>query len=143
LIINLSIKIFVFCSKMGVFGSKSELMETGIGNRIRKIRKLKGYTQDFMAAKMNISQRAYSKIENNNIKLDWNRIVLISKLLEVDPMSLVNFDDNLIFNNCSQSGKFEIFNNHFPLELKESYEQRIEELKNEIAFLRNLLSKTS
>jgi len=128
---------------MGVFGSKSELMETGIGNRIRKIRKLKGYTQDFMAAKMNISQRAYSKIENNNIKLDWNRIVLISKLLEVDPMSLVNFDDNLIFNNCSQSGKFEIFNNHFPLELKESYEQRIEELKNEIAFLRNLLSKTS
>lgn len=118
-------------------------METGIGNRIRKIRELKGYTQDFMASKMNISQRAYSKIENNNIKLDWDRIVLISKLLEVDPMNLVTFDDNLIFNNCSQSGKFEIFNNHFPLELKQSYEQRIEELKTEITFLRNLLSNQS
>lgn len=118
-------------------------METGIGKRIRKIRELKGFTQNFMALKMNISQRAYSKIENNNIKIDWNRIVTISNLLEIDPMSLVNFDESLIFNNCTQSGKFEIFNNNFPIELKQSYEDRIVELKTEVEFLRKLLTSNS
>jgi transcriptional regulator with XRE-family HTH domain len=115
-------------------------MENKIGNRIRKIREIKGYTQEYMSAKMEISQRTYSKIENNDIKLDWDRIQSISKILEVDPLQLVSFDETLIFENCTQSGKFEVFNNnHFPSELKAVYEQRIEELKQEVCFLRQII----
>ena len=88
-------------------------MENKIGNRIRKIREIKGLTQGYMSAKMEISQRTYSKIENNDIKLDWDRIQSISKILEVDPLQLVSFDEALIFNNCSQSGKQNVYNNNF------------------------------
>jgi len=53
----------------------------------------------------------------------------------------VSFGDNLFFNNYSQSGKFQVFNNNFPDALKKSYEDRIEELKSEIVFLRIQLEK--
>jgi transcriptional regulator with XRE-family HTH domain len=114
-------------------------MKTAIGARIRKIREFKGYTQDYMSAKMDISQRAYSKIENDTVKLDWNRIQTISKILEIDPLSLVSFEESLVFNNCTQSGKFEVFHNNFPIELKIIYEQQILDLKQEVQFLRQLI----
>lgn len=117
-------------------------MKANIGDKIRKVRELKGLTQDFMAGKLEMSQRAYSKIENNDIKLDWGRIEDISKILEIEPTDLVSFDDSLVFNNCTQSGKFQVFNNNFPEELKKSYEDRIEHLGKEVLFLRGLLEKS-
>jgi transcriptional regulator with XRE-family HTH domain len=64
-------------------------MKANIGDKIRKVRELKGFTQDFMAGKLEMSQRAYSKIENNDIKLDWGRIEDISKILDIEPFDLV------------------------------------------------------
>lgn len=117
-------------------------MKANIGDKIRKVRELKGFTQDFMAGKLEMSQRAYSKIENNDIKLDWGRIEDISKIFEIEPFDLVSFDDSLVFNNCVQSGKFQVFNNNFPDELKKSYEDRINHLEKEVLFLRGLLAKS-
>lgn len=105
------------------------------------MRELKGFTQDFMAEKLEMSQRAYSKIENNDIKLDWGRIEDISRILDIEPTDLVSFDDSLVFNNCSQSGKFQVFNNNLPDELKKSYEDRVDHLEKEVLFLRGLLAK--
>ncbi|MCF6307759.1 MAG: helix-turn-helix domain-containing protein [Flavobacteriaceae bacterium] len=118
-------------------------MKEMIGNKIRKVRELKGYNQEYMALKLNISQRAYSKLERNETKLNWNRINDVSKILEIDPLDLVSFDENLIFNNCTQSGKFKNFYNNFPEELKKQYDLRIEEMKSEINFLRSLLDGNS
>lgn len=89
-----------------------------------------------------MSQRAYSKIENNDIKLDWNRIESISRILNIEPIDLVSFDDNLVFNNCTNSGKAHIMNNNFPDELKKSYEDSIAHLEQEILFLRSLITKS-
>lgn len=114
-------------------------MEVNIGNKIRKLRELKGFTQDYMARELAISQRSYSKIENNDIKLDWKRIENISRILEIEPLELISFDDSFIFNNCSQSGKIQTLNNNFPEELKKSYEDRISHLEGEVMFLRKLL----
>jgi transcriptional regulator with XRE-family HTH domain len=116
-------------------------MKANIGDKIRKVRELKGYSQEYMATQLDVSQRAYSKIENNDIKLDWGRIENISKILEIEPIDLVSFDDNLVFNNCTQSGKAHIINNNFPEELKKSYEDRIIHLEQEISFLRGILEK--
>ena len=114
-----------------------------IGNKIRKIRELKGFTQDYMAVKLEMSQRAYSKIENEEIKLDWQRIETISKVLGIDPIELVSFDDNLVFNNSPLSGKnnTNTMYNNFPDELKKSYEDRIQHLEKEILFLRDIIEK--
>ncbi|WP_035655447.1 helix-turn-helix domain-containing protein [Flavobacterium filum] len=118
-------------------------MKNNIGQKIRKVRELKGFTQDYMADKLAISQRAYSKLENNETKLDWEKIELVSSVLGVDPLELVAFDDTLVFNNCIQSGKFHIFNNNLPEELKKNYEERIEHLEKEIEFLRDLVNKSN
>lgn len=110
-----------------------------VGNKIRKIRELKGFTQDYMASQLEISQRAYSKLEKEEIKLDWQRIEKISHILEIEPIDLVSFDDNLVFHNSTQSGKINTINNHFPDELKKSYEDRIKHLEDEVVFLRSLI----
>jgi len=112
-----------------------------IGVKIRKIRELKGYTQGYMAQKLDISQRAYSKMERQETKINWERINDIAEVLDIDPVDLVSFDDSLIFNNCSQSGKANNIYNNFPDELKQQYEQRINELRTEVNFLRDMLSK--
>ena len=77
-----------------------------------------------------MSQRAYSKIENNDIKLDWGRIEDISKILKIEPAFLVSFDDSFVFNN------------HFSSELKKSYETLIDHLEKEVLFLRRLLEQS-
>ena len=54
-------------------------MKANIGDKIRKARELKGFSQDFMAGKLEMSQWAYSKIENNDIKLDWDELKIFLK----------------------------------------------------------------
>ena len=61
---------------------------------IRKIRAQKNYTQDYLAAKLSISQNAYSKIELGYSKLTLNRLFEIASILEVDAVQLINLDDN-------------------------------------------------
>jgi|SRR5690554_1924075 len=110
-----------------------------IGEKLRQIRKLKGYSQEYMAHRMKISQRAYSKIENNETRIDWEKLSEISNILKIKPSDITNFDDNLVFHNCTQSGKFEQFINQLPEKMITQYEERIKHLEEEIAFLRKQL----
>ncbi len=110
-------------------------MSQMIHDKIRKIRDYKGFTQDYMAEKLSLSQKAYSKIERGEVKLDWNRINEIALLLEVSPVDLVSNDYIFTFNNCSQSGKIETINN-LSTELKETYEKLIKEMENTINSLK-------
>lgn len=116
-------------------------MEKKIGSKIRQIRELKGFTQEYLAQQLGVSQRAYSKMERDEIKVDWNKITDIAGIFNIDPLDLVSFDDNLIFNNCTQSGKFNNFNNFIPEKLVEQYEARIKQLEEEIVFLRTIVGK--
>lgn len=38
-------------------------MKGQFGDKIRKVREIRGFSQEFMSEKLNLSQRAYSKIE--------------------------------------------------------------------------------
>lgn len=113
-----------------------------IGEKIRKIRSIKGYNQEYMAQKLSISQRSYSKLERGEIKIDWNRINDIAEILEVDPITLVNGEDIITFNNCNQSGKQNtIHNNYFPEEIKKNYDILLSEKDKIIQFLQDTISK--
>ncbi len=117
------------------------VMKNQIGSKIRKIRELKGLSQEYMSSRLSISQRSYSKLEREEIKLDWQRINEIATILEMDPIDLVSFDDSLVFHNCTQSGKAHTIYNQYPEELKQQYEQRIAHLEEEIVFLREQLAR--
>lgn len=60
-----------------------------IAANIRKIREYRNYTQDYLAAKMAISQNAYSKIELGYSKITLERLFQIATVLEVDVTGLI------------------------------------------------------
>jgi transcriptional regulator with XRE-family HTH domain len=88
-----------------------------------------------------VSQRAYSKMERGEIKLDWNKITTIAHIFDIDPIDLVCFYDNLIFNNCHMSGRANQFINQIPDKLIEQYESIIKFLVEKLLFLMSLLKK--
>jgi len=63
-----------------------------IASNIRKLREYRDYTQDYLAAKLNISQNAYSKIELGYSRITLERFFLISTVLEIDPADLITME---------------------------------------------------
>lgn len=106
---------------------------------IKQIRELKNISQDFIAAKLGISTRAYSKIETGETQLSIKRLNEISEVFEVPPLEILGFDDKQVFNNCKQDGNIGINHNYTSDKLIENYEKRITHLEGEILFLRNQL----
>ncbi|MGV0922721.1 helix-turn-helix transcriptional regulator [Empedobacter tilapiae] len=102
---------------------------------IRKIRESKGYSQEYMAQEMNLSQRAYSKIENCETKLDWEKLKIISKILEIEIGDLINYDKNSKINHHdfkhTSSSDLAVF-----ISL---YEDRILRIEKEMDFLREIV----
>ncbi len=60
------------------------LKTKNVAGNIRKIREYRNYTQDYLAAKLKISQNAYSKIELGYSKLTIDRLFQIAAILEVE-----------------------------------------------------------
>lgn len=71
---------------------KLEMKE--VASNIRKVREFRNYTQDYLAAKLEISQNAYSKIELGYSKITLDRLFHIALILEVQVMELLYFEKN-------------------------------------------------
>ncbi len=115
-----------------------------IGDKVRKIREMKGYSQEWVASQLNMVQTNYSKIERGETKdMTVKRLAEIAKVLEVDAAAILNFDEKQVFNSTfnNQSGNqgdnIVLMKNTFE-QMKEQYEARIRELKEEVAFLRDM-----
>lgn len=117
-----------------------------IGEKLRKIRTIKGFSQEYVSEKLNISQAAYSDIENNKTKINLERIQEIAALYNIDVNDLISFDENQVFNstfNENAKGFFnvrKVFNETFENE-RNIYEMQIGTLKDEIAYLRKKLDE--
>lgn len=113
-------------------------MELKIGENIRKVRELKGYSQDYMAQELGVSQRTYSAIENENNKIDTERLESIAKVLEVSVLDLLIFDDKVLFNNthCVGVGIYSTVNQGDNKRL-ELYESQMEEMRSEMKHMRS------
>lgn len=60
---------------------------------IRKQRETKNYTQEYLAAKLKISQNAYSKIELGYTKITLERLFQIAAVLETNIVELIDSRD--------------------------------------------------
>ena len=69
-----------------------------VGNKIKKLRELKNYTQEFMATSLNLSPNGYGKIERDEVDVTLGRLEEVAKILEVDYQQILNFDEKQIFN---------------------------------------------
>ncbi|EFK36395.1 Predicted transcriptional regulator [Chryseobacterium gleum] len=69
------------------------------GQNIRKIRRSKDLTQEYMAFEMGISQKAYSDIENSKVKINLEILTKISDILEIRPSDICS-----ISHKCGTDG---------------------------------------
>lgn len=107
--------------------------------KIKQLRELKNFTQEHMAQQLGLSTRAYSKIESGETQLTINRLNEISEILGIDPIEVLGFDHQNIFNNCTQEGNIGINHINIPDKLIDQYEKRIQQLESEVLFLRALV----
>jgi transcriptional regulator with XRE-family HTH domain len=109
-------------------------MNMEVNTKIRHIRKLKGFTQNYLATELGVSQRAYSKIELNETKLNWKKMNQIASILNIGVWELLdtNIEDNPNENIAEK-------NVNLLQKLLNQYEDRIEALKNEVAQLKSQL----
>lgn len=64
-----------------------------VGNKLKRLRKQKGLTQEQMAVLLAISQSAYARIENGESQSWAGYIKKICKIFDIPPEELVK-DDN-------------------------------------------------
>ncbi len=120
-------------------------MNTKIGKKIRTIREKKGFSQETMADKLNISRSAYSRIETGETSAWVHHIEDICKELNVQLEELFFTPESLEQNNSDQASAVQNYTNqdtHITInqiseKLIEQYEKRIEELTKRIQDLEN------
>lgn len=71
---------------------KFGVMRNDINAIIRQIRLEKGFSQDYVAKKLGISQKAYSNIENNVTQITLNRLKNIAEVMAIKVDILINQD---------------------------------------------------
>ena len=114
-----------------------------IHSKLRNARTQKGYTQEYMADSLGISQKQYSRLENGESGITLDYLEKICKQLEINPQDL--FACDVKQENQNQSGGLAnsayLIVNEFSEKLIEQYEKRLKDKDDEICFLRSLLSR--
>ncbi|MEM0542919.1 helix-turn-helix transcriptional regulator [Flavobacterium sp. j3] len=107
-----------------------------IGNKLRKLRMEKGYSQEYLAEVLEVSQKTYSNMENNKSSLSIDTLKKIAEEYKIDIIELLSDDRVIVQNNSSrESSTFQggIIINHMSEELLNQMKERIEELKETIS----------
>lgn len=63
-----------------------------LGKNIKKFREIKGYSQEILAEKVNLSREYITRIENGQKFVSLKKLFLIADALEVKFFNLTNFD---------------------------------------------------
>ncbi len=108
-----------------------------LSEKIRLLRESKGYTQEYLANQLNISQQAYSQIEKNPHKISIKRLNEVSNVLKIPINELLSTNKIEIFDpkDENNTNKYVLTN----LEENRIFDRIISELKEEIIFLRSLI----
>ena len=108
-----------------------------LGYKIKKIREFKNISQHYVATHLGVSQAAYSRIENNTLKIDENKLMKIATALNIEIDIIKNFNEQSVLNRCSYS------DNCSPFEKLKEYEKLLIEKNTRIKMLEEMLNKES
>lgn len=111
------------------------------GEKIRLLRRKRSMTQEDMATALDISQRAYSKIETGEVSLKLERLEEIARLLNVQLGELFSDNGYQSFENVkySQIGSGKVVNQVNEKE-RELYEKIIARQQEEIEYLKGIVT---
>jgi transcriptional regulator with XRE-family HTH domain len=94
-----------------------------------------------MANQLGISQRAYSKLENNEIKLDLDKLLKIAEIFEMEASEILNTENNQTNNFNNNKAITNAVVNNFAKAHDELNGEIIQILKDEVNSLRLLLQE--
>lgn len=123
-----------------------------IGNKLRKLRLNKGYSQEYMAEKLHVCQKTYSNMENEKATISIDTLRKIAEELEVDLLELLTDGKVVVqYNNSHDSSTFNgVVNHNLSEDFIENYKNIIndyklviEELKKQIVIKDNIINKLS
>lgn len=102
----------------------------GIGEKIRKIRNIRGYSQEYMGIRLKMSQNNYSRIELDQINLTLKTLAEIAEVLEISTQEILNFNESKLFNAVQPDD--------MPVSVRNNYQQTplVSMLQEEIVNLR-------
>lgn len=106
-----------------------------IGNYLKAIRLKKGYSEEYVSFKLNISQSTISNFENGKIKMDIRRLVQFCEVLDIHIQELVNFF--LAQSEEHKTSPLVITSHH--AETPQMLVQRLEKIEQQIAKQNQLL----
>jgi transcriptional regulator with XRE-family HTH domain len=117
-------------------------MNTIVGSKLKRLRKEKGWTQEWVADQLHLSQSAYARIENGESHSWANHLELICKIYEISPQELINIE-SVTINNNQKGGNSNnaYFINQLSDKLIEQYELRLKEKDEIIESLKIQLKK--
>ncbi|PWG81041.1 helix-turn-helix domain-containing protein [Pararcticibacter amylolyticus] len=113
--------------------------------RIKKIRSNIGLTQEQMADKINLSVKAWQKIENGITRLDLERLNQIAEILDTSLVDLINADESIYVHQENENNG-SIYNKEVTIqqstsdEERELYKKVIEEKEKYIANLEKTIA---
>lgn len=67
-------------------------MPLDLASKIKLQRETKRYSQEFMAARLNITQASYSRLESGHTKPNVERLLTISEILGVNILYFIGQD---------------------------------------------------
>ena len=108
-----------------------------LAKNLRKIRELKGLSQQSIASELGISQRQYSRLESGEVDIKLTVIERMCTILDIPITELLTFDETVLFQSDTHPTP-----EQQPIhdDLKALYENQIALLKEEVAFLRKQLA---
>jgi len=108
-----------------------------IGNKIKKVRELKNYTQEYMAERLGITQSGYSRYEKEDGDLTISQLDKISEIFQMKLEDLISFDEKFIFNNygTSHDKSFSVNYSNINDKERELYDKTIKLLEDQIVIL--------
>jgi transcriptional regulator with XRE-family HTH domain len=121
-----------------------------IADRLKKVRVDKNISQDYLAKKLGITQKGYSKIENNETKLNVDVLQKISEILDVpvetffkgmsapilNDFSNRSGGDNVVYKNGNADKSEELYE-----KLLKAKDQIIQSKNEEIETLKLVINK--
>jgi transcriptional regulator with XRE-family HTH domain len=114
-----------------------------LGLKIRKLRELKNYRQEYMAELLQLTQASYSKIEAGETELTYTRLEQIAAILGIKVEDITNFDEKVILHNHAQNAVVNGYVNNYNHTAYEHQllQEQIAVLKEEIIYLQGVIDK--
>ena len=108
------------------------------GAKIKAFRMMRGFSQEYMADRLQVTQATYSKIEGNKQKVTQEQLERLAQELGVTVADIISNEPIVILNNASNQGAQGHIEN-FYADQKDLYEKLITSKDAEITNLKEVI----